>query len=411
MFYRSLVPPILLVMALIPIHADAESASTEDLQNQLDSLKQQVEQLSDQQAEKSSGSSFNPDISLILSGVYGDLSQDPSSYTIPGITLGPETSPGPDGLSIAESELVISSNIDDWFYGRFTGAITPDNEFEVEEAFIQTLALPAGFTIQAGRFYSELGYLNSQHSHQWDFVDQPLIYRAFLASQYKDDGTQVRWLAPTDYFLEFGGEVFRGDSYPAGGSSDQFAGTYTVFVSAGNDVGDSHSWKAGLSYFNAKANPRLTQDDTLSFSGTTELYTAYLVWKWAPHGNPYDKNLKFQTAYMQSPEQGTYSDGGSIDNTRYGWYGQIVYQFTHGWRTAFRMDQMHIENPGPSFNGTVLDPEGHNPTRYSVMVDFSHSEFSRLRLQYNRDNSGLTPENEVYLQYIMSLGAHGAHRF
>jgi hypothetical protein len=410
MFYRSLVPPILLVMTLIPIHADAEPASTEDLQNQLDSLKQQVEQLSAQQAEKS-GSSFNPDISLILSGVYGDLSQDSSSYTIPGITLGPETSPGPDGLSLAESELVISSNVDDWFYGRFTGAITPDNEFGVEEAFIQTLALPAGFTIQAGRFYSELGYLNSQHSHQWDFVDQPLIYRAFLANQYNDDGAQVRWLAPTDYFLEFGGEVFRGDSYPAGGSSDQIAGTYTAFASAGGDVGDSHSWKAGLSYFKAKANPRLTQDDTLSFTGTTELYTAYLVWKWAPHGNPYDKNLKLQTAYMQSPEQGTYSDGGSIDNTRYGWYGQIVYQFTHGWRTAFRMDRMHIENPGPSFNGTVLDPEGHNPTRYSVMLDFSHSEFSRMRLQYNRDNSGLTPENEVYLQYIMSLGAHGAHRF
>ena len=115
MFYRSLVPPILLVMTLIPIHADAEPASTEDLQNQLDSLKQQVEQLSAQQAEKS-GSSFNPDISLILSGVYGDLSQDSSSYTIPGITLGPETSPGPDGLSLAESELVISSNVDDWFY-------------------------------------------------------------------------------------------------------------------------------------------------------------------------------------------------------------------------------------------------------------------------------------------------------
>jgi hypothetical protein len=83
----------------------------------------------------------------------------------------------------------------------------------------------------------------------------------------------------------------------------------------------------------------------------------------------------------------------------------------HGWRTAFRMDWMHIQDPGPAFTGTVLDPDSHDPTRYSVMVDFSHSEFSRVRLQYNRDNSGLTPENEVYLQYIMSLGAHGAHRF
>jgi hypothetical protein len=122
MFYRSLLSPLLLAIAFIPIQVKADS-------------------------------SFNPDISLILSGAYGDLSQDPDTYTIPGITLGPETSPGPDGLSLAESELVISSNIDDWFYGRFTGAISPDNEFAVEEAFIQTTALPDGFTIQAGRFY------------------------------------------------------------------------------------------------------------------------------------------------------------------------------------------------------------------------------------------------------------------
>ena len=46
------------------------------------------------------------------------------------------------------------------------------------------------------------------------------------------------------------------------------------------------------------------------------------------------------------------------------------------------------------------------------MVDDSWSEFSRLRLQYAHDKSmeGVT-DNQVTLQYIMSLGAHGAHRF
>jgi hypothetical protein len=385
------------------------------LQQQIDSLKQDVEQLSEQQRAKPSGRAFNPDISLILAGTYANLSQDPDSYTIPGISLGPETSPGPQGLSVAESELVFSANVDDWFYGRFTGAITPDNEFEVEEAFIQTTALPAGIAIQAGRFFSELGYLNPQHAHSWDFVDQPLIYRAFLANQYKDDGVQLRWLAPVDFFLQFGGEVFRGDSYPAGGAANQGVGTYTAFVSAGNDLGDSHSWKTGLSYLNAKADPRETQDDTLSYFGETELYTAYLVWKWSPHGNPYDKNFKFQTAFMHSPENGDYNGDNdreqAIDNNRNGWYGQFIYQFLHGWRAGLRMDLMHIDDPGTSFSGTVLDPDKHNPSRYSVMLDYSHSEFGRLRLQYNRDNSGPHAENEIYLQYIMSLGAHGAHRF
>jgi hypothetical protein len=46
------------------------------------------------------------------------------------------------------------------------------------------------------------------------------------------------------------------------------------------------------------------------------------------------------------------------------------------------------------------------------MVDFSASEFSRLRLQYARDEArqGFT-DNQWILQYQMSLGAHGAHSF
>jgi hypothetical protein len=46
------------------------------------------------------------------------------------------------------------------------------------------------------------------------------------------------------------------------------------------------------------------------------------------------------------------------------------------------------------------------------MVDWSPTEFSRLRLQLARDNSraGVT-DNQMLVQYIFSLGAHGAHLF
>jgi len=45
------------------------------------------------------------------------------------------------------------------------------------------------------------------------------------------------------------------------------------------------------------------------------------------------------------------------------------------------------------------------------MVDYSNSEFSRLRLQFNRDRSDIVADNQWFLQYQMSLGAHGAHAF
>ena len=55
----------------------------------------------------------------------------------------------------------------------------------------------------------------------------------------------------------------------------------------------------------------------------------------------------------------------------------------------------------------------HDPTRHSAMLDWSPTEFSRLRLQLARDKSRADSpaDNQVLLQYIASLGAHGAHRF
>jgi len=46
------------------------------------------------------------------------------------------------------------------------------------------------------------------------------------------------------------------------------------------------------------------------------------------------------------------------------------------------------------------------------MVDYNPSEFSRIRLQLARDDSRQRlAENQMFLQYIMSLGAHGAHQY
>ena len=150
-----------------------------------------------------SPNSFNPAISVILSGLYANLSQDPSNFRITGFPLpdNVEAGPGQRGFSLAESELAVSGNIDPYFYGSITFSIHPDDATSTEEAFVQTLALSNGFTIKGGRFFSDIGYLNRQHAHTWDFVDAPLVYQAFLGTQFGDDGVQLKWLAPTDLFL------------------------------------------------------------------------------------------------------------------------------------------------------------------------------------------------------------------
>jgi hypothetical protein len=49
------------------------------------------------------------------------------------------------------------------------------------------------------------------------------------------------------------------------------------------------------------------------------------------------------------------------------------------------------------------------------MLDFTPSEFSRLRLQVNQGSyetdEGKVDVTEVYVQWMISLGAHGAHKF
>ena len=53
--------------------------------------------------------------------------------------------------------------------------------------------------------------------------------------------------------------------------------------------------------------------------------------------------------------------------------------------------------------------------RYSANLTFNPTEFSRLRVQYTRGDfaSAAAREkyNQVCVQFQMSLGAHGAHKF
>jgi hypothetical protein len=46
------------------------------------------------------------------------------------------------------------------------------------------------------------------------------------------------------------------------------------------------------------------------------------------------------------------------------------------------------------------------------MLDYNPSEFSRIRLQFAQDRArDGKPDNQISLQYQMSLGAHGAHSY
>ncbi len=370
------------------------------------------------------GNKFNPAISLILDGKLSSYSNDPDDYRLSGFQLANESGPEPEGFSLGESELDISANIDDKFYGFFTLALESegsDTELELEEAYVQTTALPAGLTIKFGRFFSDIGYLNKQHAHIWDFVDEPLVYRGVLGTQYGDDGVQFRWVAPTDLFVELGTELLRGDDFPAAGAANDGLGTYTIFGHVGGDVGAENSWRAGLSYLSTEAVDRATElgpDESLVFNGDSDVAILDFVWKWAKNGNPRQRNFIFQTEYMYREEDGVLdfvdpnlTESGTYVGDQDGFYVQGVYQWRPKWRVGLRYDSLSHDNVVTGLTASTPLTDVHDPSRITAMIDWSHSEFSRLRLQLSEDESGPVSDTRVQLQYVMSLGAHGAHQF
>lgn len=376
-------------------------------------------------AVSSGGTAFNPNIGLNLQGRYGAFTRTPGARALPGFQLGSENGAGAKGLSLGESELSLSANIDDHFYGFANLAFVQDNgesAVDVEEVYLQSTALPYGLTVRAGQFFSAIGYQNSRHSHAWDFVDQPLAYEALLNGQYLDPGVRLSWLAPSDLFAEFGVETFRGDRFPGGGAARDGVGTTTVYGNFGGDLSDASAWQAGLSWLAAHPRQRhyeAANGEVTEFTGSSDLLIADVVWKWSPDGNFHDRNLTVQAEWLHRSERGKLAllSGESAGSGRYhgtqdGWYVQTVYQFAPRWRAGLRYDELASSNRTSGLAvPTILDGDGGSPRRYSAMLDFSNSEFSRFRLQYNRDETNARTADQLYLQYIMSLGAHGAHAF
>ena len=385
---------------------------------------------------------FNPAVSLILQGTYARTSRDPNKYSITGfLPSGGEVGPPKRSFGLSETELSIAANIDPYFRGVAIASLAPEGGVSVEEAYFQTLAMPYGFKIKGGRFFSAIGYQNEQHQHAWDFQDVPLVYKAFMGGQLKQDGLQLKWVAPTDLFMEAGAEFSAGDQFPGGNRNRNGGGGNALFATVGGDIGVSTAWRAGVSYLQTASATRSYLDTDIlggavsnTFNGTAKLLGINGVLKWAPNGNATGTNVRLQGEYFRLRQSGslTYDDsaqtvpqfGAPLSNNfsaaQSGWYTQAIWQFMPRWRIGYRYDAL---NYGKVNNGIVNSGAGptaadfslltrYRPSRNTLMLDWSPTEFSRLRVQYAADKSQMgATDNQIFLQYIYSLGAHGAHQF
>ena len=410
-------------------------------------------------AMRSGDNSFNPAIGVVLNGMFSEYSEDSSS--LPGFQLGHESGRPDEGLALGHSEITVSGSVDDKFRGNLTLGLGvhagEPTELELEEAYVRTLpgsGLPDGVRLTAGRALWTFGYLNELHAHGDDFADRPLPYRAFLDGAYNDDGLELSIVLPGDVYGEIGGGVFRGDDMPFGGSGNGRE-AWSAFGRIGGDAGRNSAWRLGAYVLDGRARGRTAGGHDEhghgeehgheeeheheeehgdeeghehgeeegegeehghaeffsegGFTGDTGLIGVDFRYTWAPTGNARDSELILQGEYFLRNEHGLYTleeeegtETESFNGDASGWYAQAVYKFRPRWRAGVRYSRL-------------LPPDDaevdRDPSTLSAMLDWTNSEFGRIRFQYNRNSFGAESDNQFIVQYIMSLGAHAAHSF
>ncbi|MFT3666413.1 hypothetical protein [Piscinibacter sp.] len=328
------------------------------------------------------------------------------------------------GLQLGHSDLSAAGPVGGHLRAQLTATVATHEgavEKGIEEAWLETTTLPAGLQLRAGRFASQIGYLNSQHPHADDFVERPLLYRAFFGGHWNDDGLRINWTAPTDMYWMFGVEALRGKRLvqQAVGSPPR-AGVVTLVSKLGGDFDGANSWQLGLSHIRnrreAAVEDEHDHDDEqehehahhhhgAQFNGR-RTWMVDATWKWAPNGNNRERQLRvtFEAARIEGLNRHATSRDRQEANGL-----ALVWRFDPSWEVGGRTDWLRVRMPhGEHFHGGLL-------REASLMLAWKPSHMQSLRLQYTAQRDAVEFENPsrrtIQLQYVLAFGAHGAHSF
>jgi len=361
----------------------------------------------------------NPYLSLIVNTFFygSDLTQtELDSRTIPGFTNVPVGVH--KGFNLESAELMIFAPVDPYFNLYANIPVTEDRT-ELEEAYFVTSSLPGGLQVKGGKFKSGIGRINAQHPHAWDFVDVPLNYRAFMGNEGMggEKGIQVTWLPDLPVYLQLGVEALQGENDQLfGADAKDWPHAFTVFAKTSMEIGDSGTILLGPYIAWGKANIPTVADNT-TFTGNTDLFGFEIVYKWKPSR---DRGFTLQSEYLYRKQTGDLRTGEVSDpastvapltRAQDGIYAQGLYQIDR-WRVGARYDVLDLLKKDYILSGSQQSL-GKQPWRATGALEFNPSHFTRVRLQYTRDESSRDGKanNELYLQMLLGIGAHAAHAF
>lgn len=372
--------------------------------------------------------------------------------------------PDENGFTLQQFELALEGAVDPFFTG-FANIVFSPNAVELEEAFLTTSSLPWGLQVEGGYFLTEFGLINPTHAHAWEWIDQPVVNsRMFGGEGLRAPGARIGWLMPTPFFSELHVGVQDADlgDLTASFLADEGIGGRPVVdrsVDNFNDFLWLGRWNASFDLAGLKGTSALMLGASVLYGpngtgldGDTWIYGADMKLRWrAPNnfrGWPFviwQSEViarDYQADWYLGGTAGGGGGGGGHDHDHghegeeeedeeiefpndlpadtlhdVGFYTQLLYGFRFRWAAGLRAE--YVTGSAPSVAEGVLSPRMDDPMRadrfrISPLLLYQPTEFSRLRLQYNYDNTdtlGTGDAHTVWFAAEVLYGAHGAHKY
>jgi hypothetical protein len=334
---------------------------------------------------------LNPDISVIgdfiASAGHNPLNPTPS-------------------FQMHESEVGLQAVVDPYARADFFISFG-ETGVNLEEGFITFTALPAGFVAKAGKMRAAFGKVNTLHNHVLPWVDRPLVSQNLVGGEdgIDDAGFSFEHIipAPRNWFLDFTGQAFRGDSGDVYTSSNKSNLSVVGHLRGYRDLTDNSNLDLGISY---SRGHNLFGSDFV-----TNLYGVDATYHWKPLQRSIYKSFIARSEFIwRQQNQPSLIACQTITcpvNTAagfqraFGFYASGDFQFARRWFVGGRVDQS--DRP---FNSHLNDKGG------SLVLTYWPSEFAQIRGQYRFTRyADKFDAHEAFIQLQFALGAHGAHPF
>lgn len=292
------------------------------------------------------------------------------------------------GIKIQEVEAQFTAFVDPYLKADVILALPEGEGIEVEEGYVSTLNIPST-TLRIGKTLTPFGKHNLLHTHQFPFIDAPLINERILGEEgLAEVGVDVSYLLKLPWFSELRLDLLDGGNEILFNSPKGSDLAYLAHFKNLWDLSDATTLELGESYIAGKN----------AFEDTSQAVGVDLTVKWRPPRRTLYRALIWQTEYIYAtanPADQTFDELGGL-------YTLVQYQFARRWWIQGRYDHLGLPE---------ADDEG-KTYRVSGLLTLVPTEFSALRLQYNylkeEDEDGI---HEVLAQLNFTIGSHPAHQY